>query len=290
MALSGDQFFRASTEPVRKIFSGIKDTLVGRSTVRLNLHTTEDSCCLNIECNSNGRSATATATSGRAAGGQSIGAPAGVGSAIAGSESSKSRSVAPGQVDGTSGRTRALVELLRESAVGWGVLGIDSNETISECLDGGGKSRVSGRRAGVGACGDTGAELLEEGKGGGGDVERALGLPDVQCIVQLLRDTEYCEVPWITVVVAILRVAADGNGSRRADAAVDTVDRAESVDIDLEVSESLVGAGLESRGIASCGRIEGMNGGENGVGILARTSSTGVCGDVAASRVPVRLK
>lgn len=241
MALSGDQFFKASTEPVRKIFSGSSDTLLGWSMMRGDLRTTKDSCGLNIECNSNGRSAAAAAsTAGRAAGGQSIGTPAGVGSAIAGSESSKSRSVAPGQVDGTRGRTRALVELLRESAVGWGVLGIDSNETISECLDGGGKSRVSGRRAGVGACGDTGAELLEEGKGGGGDVERALGLPDVQCIVQLLRDTEYCEVPWVTVVVAILRVAADGNGSRGADAAVDTVDRAESVNIDLEVSESLV--------------------------------------------------
>ena len=123
---------------------------------------------MNVECYSN-RRATSTASTTSTAGGASAGgrqtarAPTRGGEAITGSKGGESRSIAPRQVRRTRGRTRALVELLGQTAVGGCVLSIDGDKPIRKGLDGGGQGLESGCRTGVGTGGDVGGELTEEG-------------------------------------------------------------------------------------------------------------------------------
>lgn len=131
---------------------------------------------------------------------------------------------------------------------------------------------------------------MEEGERNAGDVERALGVPDGERIVELLGSSEGGQVPRVSAVVAVLGVATSGDGSVGSDAAVDGVDRAEGVDVDLVVGERAVRAGLERERVASGGGVEGVDGGEDAVGVLARASTAGVRGRESATGVPVRLR
>ena len=70
-------------------------------------------------------------------------------------------------------------------------------------------------------------------------------------------------------MVAILGVTTGSDRGGGSNATVDGVDGAERVDVDLEVSEGLIRARLEGDCIAARSRIESVNGGEDGVGILA---------------------
>ena len=183
----------------------------------------------------------------------------------------------------------ALEVLLREGAVRGGVLGDDRDETVSEGLDGG-SQRSEGRAArGVSASDDARVELLEECERDRGDVERALGVPDDESVVELLGDGEGSEVPGVAAVVRVLGVATGGDGSVGGDTAVDGVDGTESVNVDLEVGEGLVGAGLEGGSVTSGGSIESVDRGQDGVGIPTRATSASVCSNVTASGVPVAL-
>ena len=65
----------------------------------------------------------------------------------------------------------------------------------------------------------------------------------------------------VAIVVRVLGVTTGGNSRVRSNARVDGVDGAESVDVNLQVRQSLIGARLESEGITSCRGVESMNGG-----------------------------
>lgn len=131
---------------------------------------------------------------------------------------------------------------------------------------------------------------MEEGERDAGDIERALGVPDGERIVELLCGGEGGQIPGVSAVVAVLGVAASSDGGVGSDAAVDGVDRAEGVDVDLVVGERAVRARLERERVASGSGVEGVNGREDAVGVLARASTTGVRGRESATRVPVRLR
>ena len=122
---------------------------------------------MNVECYSNRRatSTASTASAGGASAGrrQTARAPARRGESITGSKGGESRSITPRQVRRTRGRTRALVELLGQTAVGGCVLSIDGDKPIRKGLDGGGQGLESGCRTGIGTSGDVGGELTEEG-------------------------------------------------------------------------------------------------------------------------------
>ena len=90
-------------------------------------------------------------------------------------------------------------------------------------------------------------------------------------------------------MVGIFGVTTSSDSSSRSNTAVDVVDGTESIDVNLQVRQSLVGAGLESESVASCRRVESMDGGEDSVSILSRATSTGVGSDVSSRRVPVGL-
>lgn len=93
----------------------------------------------------------------------------------------------------------------------------------------------------------------------------------------------------VTAHVRVFRVPTSGDGLARGHGRVDTVDSPERIGVNLQVGQSLVTARLEGRDITQSSGIEGMDRGEDGVGVLARTASAGVSGDIAASGVPVRL-
>ena len=91
----------------------------------------------------------------------------------------------------------------------------------------------------------------------------------------------------VSIVIAVLGVSADGDGGRRRDTVVDTVDGAEGVDVDLEVGQGFVRAWLEGNGVASGCGVESVDRREDGVGVLARASASRVSGDISSARVPV---
>ncbi len=94
---------------------------------------------------------------------------------------------------------------------------------------------------------------------------------------------------YVAVVVGVLGVATGGDSSVRGNAAINPIDGAESVDVNLQIGKRLVRARLERDSVAPRLDVEGMNRGEDGVRILARTTTTGVGGDKTRARVPVRL-
>ena len=238
------------------------------------------------------RGAAAVAAGARRAGrggSEAGGTPAGRREARTSLEGGERRGVGPGEVGSAGDGAVAPAVLFGQATVRGRVLGVHLEEAIGKRLDGRGQRREGRRGRGVGAGGDGGRELLEEGERGGGDVERAELVPDDQSIVELLSDGEGGEVPGVTAVVRVLGVAASSDGSVGSNTAVDCVDGTERVDVDLEVGEGLVRARLEGEGVASRSSVERVDGGEDGVSVLARSAAARVCGDVSTSRVPVAL-
>ena len=92
---------------------------------------------------------------------------------------------------------------------------------------------------------------------------------------------------YVSTLVAILGVTTSSDGSSGSNTAVDGVDRTESIDVNLQVGQGLIRAGLEGVGVTSSSRIESVDRSEDGVSIPAGTSSTGVSGDKSAGWVPV---
>ena len=72
--------------------------------------------------------------------------------------------IAPREVGCAHGYARALVELLREAAIGGRILGGDLDETVCECLDSACELRVLGGIRRIGARGNAGCELTEKAK------------------------------------------------------------------------------------------------------------------------------
>ena len=98
----------------------------------------------------------------------------------------------------------------------------------------------------------------------------------------------------VSVVVRIFGVASGGNGTRASNSAVDGPDGPEGVDVDFEICQRLVRAGLEGLGVASRGRVKGVDGSEHGVSVFATADSaiTGVDigDDKSGGRRPVGLE
>ncbi len=147
------------------------------------------------------RSASGAATSARGAAAgrddEAGGAPGVAGEAVAGGDGGQDGSIAPGEVVGTELGAVAPGVLLGERTGRGGELLDDSDEAIGLVRDGGDEGGEGGRGAGIGSSGDRGQELLEECERGGGDVERALGLPDDERVVELLGDGHGGQVPWL---------------------------------------------------------------------------------------------
>ena len=106
-------------------------------------------------------------------------------------------SIAPGEVVGTELGAVAPGVLLGQRTGRWGELLHDSDEAVGLVCNGGDEGSEGGCGAGIGSSRDSGQELLEECERGGGDVERALGLPDDECVVELLGDGHGGQVPWL---------------------------------------------------------------------------------------------
>jgi hypothetical protein len=96
-------------------------------------------------------------------------------------------------------------------------------------------------------------------------------------------------IPGVAAHEDILSVSAYIHCATVRPAIVDTVDGAEGVDKLLVVGQSAGRAGLESDIVAGSGRVEGVDGGENGVDVEATAT---VEGDVRDHRrtVPVFLE
>jgi hypothetical protein len=67
-------------------------------------------------------------------------------------------------------------------------------------------------------------------------------IPGVKRIIQLLGCSKGIEIPWITTLVAVFGVSANGYSSSFGDTTVDCVDRAERISDDFVVGQSPVGA------------------------------------------------
>lgn len=224
-------------------------------------------------------------------GGGLAGAPAGGDVTVAAGGGGEEGGVGPGEIGGGDGLAGVAVDLLVQGTVGVGVLGGDLDEAVGVGGDGGDDLVVGGGAGGVGADGGARDVVAEERKGGLGDGDGALGLPDEESIVELLGGGKGGEEPGVAVVKDILRVAANSDGLVLGDAAVDVVDGAERVDDDLVVGERPVRAGLESVGIAAGGGVEVVDGGEDRVGVAAAAPLTTVdVGDnETLASVPERL-
>ena len=152
---------------------------------------------------------------------------------------------------------------------------------------------------------------MEEGKGDRSDIEGTKGVPDLESIVELLSHGEGSEIPrlqaindvskdekkvkqvkttHVSTLVRIFGVTSSRNSARSSNTTVDSVNGSEGVSVLQEVSQSLIGAGLESASIASCSGVESVDGSQNSVRINTRASSTSVSGNVRASRVPEGLE
>ena len=95
-------------------------------------------------------------------------------------------------------------------------------------------------------------------------------------------------LPWVAIVVDVLRVATNSNTNAACNTGVDGVDRAERVSDDLVVCKRLVRAWLECGRVAGGRRIEEVNASEDAVGVLARASATSVGKNIGTG--PVGLK
>ena len=102
-------------------------------------------------------------------------------------------------------------------------------------------------------------------------------------MIQPSKNAEH--LPWVTTIVAILRVTTNSNTDTLCDALVDRVNRSERISDDLVVRQRLVGARLESSSITGSRRIEHVNASENAVGVFARTSAASVRQSVRSSPV-----
>ena len=102
-------------------------------------------------------------------------------------------------------------------------------------------------------------------------------------MIQPSKNAEH--LPWVTTIVAILRVTTNSNTDTLCDALVDRVNRSERISDNLVVGKRLVRARLESSSITGSRRIEHVNAGENAVRIFAGSSATSVGQSVRASPV-----
>ena len=82
-----------------------------------------------------------------------------------------------------------------QTTVGWGVFGVDEDETVGKVFDRGGQGRVSRGRCRVRTGGEIGDELAEESEGGGGDVDALLLIPDDKSVVELFGNSEGGQIP-----------------------------------------------------------------------------------------------
>lgn len=131
--------------------------------------------------------------------GSLAGTPAVGDGSIAAVRGSEEGSIRPGQIAGGDGGAILASELLRQRAIAGSVLLHDGKESIGVGLDSLGDVGVSGGRAGVVTRGSGGHEVLEEWKTSVGDGERALLLPLVESIVQLLGGRGGRQVPgWVS--------------------------------------------------------------------------------------------
>ena len=172
--------------------------------------------------------------------------------------------------------------MLGEGAVGHGVGLDDAHVAVCVGLDGVDEGREGGAAGGVGADGGGAVDVLEEGERGARDGDGTELLPLVDSVVELLGSGERGEEPGVAVVVDILGIAASGNGDTLCDAGVDRVDRAERVGVHLVIGKGPRRAGLESSIVAAGFGVEGMDAGENGVGVLAGTAAASVGIDIRA--------
>lgn len=104
-------------------------------------------------------------------------------------------SVAPSEVDGADGLAVATAELFGKATVRGSELRVHRDEAVGEVPDGGGERGVRCGGRGEGAGGDGRGELLEEGEGGGRDVEAAELVPNDERVIELLTDGNGGEVP-----------------------------------------------------------------------------------------------
>lgn len=155
---------------------------------------------------------------------------------------------------------------------------------------------------------------LEERKGDGSNGDGARATPLRNSVIHLFRRGVHREVPGVAVVVDVLGVAPDGDGSGFRDVGVDGIDGAERVDDSEVVREGFIGAGLECSGIAASfvvcgdgdsnvsnrenkkseagrmGRTEVVNRSQDGVGVESSSPILQVDIRYDVRSRPVRLK
>lgn len=148
-----------------------------------------------------------------------------------------------------------LVKLLCKGTVCAHVLGNDTDISIGIFGDSVGDALEGGRVASVGSGRDARDKVLEERKRYIGDCDRSLLLPDVDSVVELLCRGEGSEIPGVSVVVDVLNVSSNSDGTALRDALVD-VPRAERVGNGLVIGKGLVTAWLESGSVTAKSRVE----------------------------------
>lgn len=240
--------------------------------------------------------------------GSLAGTPAVGDGSIATVRGSEEGSIRPGQIAGGDGGAVLASELLGQGAVGGRVLLHDGEESIGVGLDSLGDVGVGRGRARVVTRGSRGNEVLEEWKTGVGDGERALLLPLVEGIVQLLGgrggrqvpvwvsflfkklSKRVRNIPWVTSLVDVLGVTTNSNSGTGLSVLVHTIDRAERVNNGLVVAKSAGRAGLEGSIVAGSSRVESLNRAQNRVDIDtgARSLDTQVGND--GSAIPEALQ
>ena len=137
--------------------------------------------------------------------GETSGTPAGTGLTLTGSKGSQNGSITPGQVDSADGVTVVPAVLFSKAAVGWCVLGVDSDEAIGPVLDSRGEGGEGRGGRSISADSDAGGELTEEGKGSRCDLEGTLGVPDNKSIVELLSDGDGGQIPGLHMILSPCR-------------------------------------------------------------------------------------
>jgi hypothetical protein len=84
--------------------------------------------------------------------------------------------------------------------------------------------------------------------------------------------------PYVTTLVHILGIPSSCNSCVRGYASVDAVDLTERININLEVGQSNIGAGLESDCITASVDVKRVNGCQDRISIFARAIASGVGG------------
>ena len=80
--------------------------------------------------------------------------------------------------------------MLSQTAVGWGVFGVDEDEPIGEVFDRGSQVGVSRSRRCIRTGGEVRDELTEESEGGIRDIDIFLLIPDDERVIELLGNSE----------------------------------------------------------------------------------------------------